>query len=254
MKGGPYAVVFRFTAKRPFSPPPPEAVHAAFLDLVRRADPALASTLHAPGHRIRPYTLSLLGPRSGKELRLRLSVLSPELFLHFWDRWERRGGVGLRLGRRWLSPAEVEKKGPWAGETPWSAFASLPPVRQVLLAFSTPTTFRQGDVDLPLPVPRLFFSSLLAKWNAASPKPLDLDPEDFSRHLALTEARIRTTALWDGRARIWGFVGPVEYRVKRDAHETFRRAVAALSAFSFYAGAGRHTTHGFGLVRLIHAA
>ncbi len=251
---GPYAVVFRFTAKRPFPPPVPEAMHAAFLDLVNRADPALAATLHAQGHRIRPYTLALLGPRLRKELHLRLGVLSPELFLHFWDRWERGGGLRLRLGQRWLAPVEVERKGPWAGETPWSTFSALPPTRRVLLAFCTPTTFRQGDVDLPLPLPKLLFSGLMLKWNAASPEPLELNPEDFSRYLALAKARIRTLAVWDGRARVWGFVGPVEFRVKRDAPESFCRAVAMLSAFSFYSGAGRHTTHGFGLVRLIHAA
>jgi len=122
------------------------------------------------------------------------------------------------------------------------------------MAFATPTTFRQGDVDIPLPVPKLLFAGLLAKWNAASPKPLSLDPEIFSRFLALTGGRVRIQSVWDGRATIRGFVGTVEFRLKKKVPEDLPRALGILSAFAPYAGAGRHTTHGFGLVRLLHAS
>lgn len=251
---GPYAVVLRFRAGQPLSSPVPEAIHAAFLGLVRRADPALFAALHAPNHRVRPYTLALLGPREGLELRLRVSVLCPDLFLRFWERWERQGGIPLRLGRTWLAPQGIEAKGPWAGEIHWTNFEELPPVQRVALAFATPTTFRQGDVDIPLPIPRLLFSGLLTKWNAAAPRPLDLDGESISRYIAVRKAHIHTKAFWDGRTRIWGFVGCVEFQLKRDAPQALRRALAILSAFSPYAGAGRRTTHGMGLVRLLYAA
>jgi len=251
---GPYAVVLRYRAREPLSAPAPEAVHGAFLAMVRRADPALAATLHSPHHRFRPYTLALLGPREGLELRLRLGVLAPALFQEFWKRWERRGGFPLRLGRTWLSPVAVQTSGPWCGEIPWPWFWELAPVRRVVLTFATPTTFRQGDVDLPLPLPRLLFAGLLAKWNAASPKPLHVDPEMFARFLALTDGRVRICSVWDGRATIRGFVGAVEFRLKREAPAELRQALAMLSAFAPYAGAGRHTTHGFGLVRLLHAS
>ncbi|MCS7216572.1 MAG: CRISPR system precrRNA processing endoribonuclease RAMP protein Cas6 [Candidatus Bipolaricaulota bacterium] len=251
---GPYAVVLGFRAGQPVEPPVPEALHAAFLDLVRRADPALAATLHAPGHRLRPYTLALLGPRGGLTLRLRLSVLAPELFVRFWERWERRGGFPLRLGRQWLAPVARETRGAWAGQVPWAAFAHLAPVHRVRLAFCTPTTFRQGDLDLPLPVPKLLFAGLLAKWNAAAPQPLALEPEAFERHVGLTLTFLRTRPVWDGRARIWGFVGWAEFGVRREAPAEVRRGLAVLAAFAPYAGAGRRTTHGLGLVRLLHAA
>ncbi|MFN3346331.1 MAG: CRISPR system precrRNA processing endoribonuclease RAMP protein Cas6 [Candidatus Bipolaricaulaceae bacterium] len=229
-------------------------MHAAFLDLARRADPALAATLHAPGHRIRPYTLALLGPRTGTTLRLRLSVLAPDLFLRFWERWERRGGLPLRLSQGWLAPEGVQTQGPWAGQAAWMTLAHLPPVQRLSFVFCTPTTFRQGDLDLPLPLPKLLFSGLLAKWNAASPVPLSLDVEAIALHVAVRAAHVRTLPVWDGRARIWGFVGQVEFVVRRDAPEGLRQGLATLATFAFYAGAGRRTTHGLGLVRLLHAA
>lgn len=251
---GPYAVVLSFRSRRPLVRPTPEALHAAFLDLTRRADPALSATLHAPGHRLRPYTLALLGPQAGSTLRLRLSVLAPDLFSRFWDRWDRRGGLPLRLGRKWLAPEAVQTHGPWAGQVAWKALVELPPVQRLRLAFCTPTTFRQGDLDTPLPIPPLLFAGLLAKWNAASPFPLGLDPEAFGLHLGVREAWVRTRRVWDGRAHIWGFVGPVEFVARRDAPQHFTQALAILAAFAPYAGAGRRTTHGLGLVRLLHAA
>ncbi len=250
---GPYAVVLSFRGGRDLAPAAPEAVHAAFLDLVRRADRALAATLHMPGHRLRPYTLALVGSRGGATLRLRLSVLAPELFLRFWERWNRRGGLPLRLGRKWLGPEGVQTQGPWAGYVPWKALRELQPAHRLLLAFCTPTAFRQGDLDLPLPVPKLLFAGLLTKWNAASPFPLDLDPELFGRYVAVREARIRTRRVWDGRTHIWGFVGPVEFLVRRDAPSELSQGLTTLATFAFYAGAGRRTTHGFGLARLLHA-
>ncbi len=251
---GPYAVVLSFSSRKPIPPPAPEAIHAAFLDLARRADPALSAALHAPGHRIRPYTLAHLGPRGGLRLHLRLAVLAPDLFVRFWDRWERRGGLPLRLGQRWLAPEGVQNQGHWAGQIPWRSLYNLPPVHRLRFAFCSPTTFRQGDLDLPLPLPKLFFAGLLAKWNAASPFPLGMDPEAFGLHLGVREAWVRTRRVWDGRAHIWGFVGRVEFVARRDAPAHLTQALAILAAFAPYAGAGRRTTHGLGLVRLLHAA
>lgn len=244
----------RFRAGRSVPQPLPEVVHAAFLDLVRRLDPALAEVLHAPGHRVRPYTLAQLGKRGGEEFILRVGVLAPDLFERFWDRWDRRSGAPLRLNNRRLAPVEVHCKGPWAGSLAWSAFAHLPPAHQVTLIFCTPTTFRQGDVDLPLPVPRLILSGLLAIWNASAPRPIKLDPDLFESHVALGPARVRTTPSWDGRARIWGFVGRAQLRVKATAPQELGQALAVLSHFAFFAGVGRKTTHGFGLVRIQNAS
>lgn len=250
---GPYAVVLSFRSRRSLVRPTPEAVHAAFLDLARRADPALFATLHAPSHRLRPYTLALLGPRASSALRLRLSVLAPDLFSRFWERWDCRGGLPLRLGRTWLAPEAVQTHGPWAGQVAWSALVELPPVHRLRLAFCTPTTFRQGDLDTPLPIPALLFAGLFAKWNAASPFPLTLDLEELARCVGVREAHIRTQPVWDGRTRIWGFVGQIEFFVRREASPELLRNLAALAAFVPFAGAGRRTTHGLGLVRLLYA-
>lgn len=245
---GPYSVVLEFGGK-------PgnftwEAVHAAFLGLCRRLDPSLAELLHSRLKR-RPYALHLLGPRHGAgKLRLRLSVFAPEVFERFWRRWEARGGVPLRLGRRILQPQGVELHGPWAQAATWQELWDLPPARTVGFVFCTPTTFRQGDLHLPLPVPALIFRGLWEVWNLYAPKGIALSVETLERGLALSSFGIRSAYVFDGHAKIPGFVGQAAIRFVRGLGEEEARALRALAGFAFFSGVGRKTTHGMGLVRV----
>lgn len=246
---GPYAVVLRY--RGPGRVPTPAELHAAFLATVRRADPALASALHNPALGLRPFTLAPVGNPATGRLGVRLSVLDPEVFRRFWDRWNRRGGLPLTFGRRRWAPEAVEEGGAWAGRAEWGALLGGEERREVRLLWCTPTAFRQGDVDLPLPLPRLVFGGLLEKWNRFSPHPLKWEAPALERHLVVSGHRLATRAFDDGRASIPGFVGWTEFRLLRGAGEEERRAFSALVRFAFYAGVGRKTTHGMGLVRVV---
>lgn len=246
---GPVALVLRF-AGPPVSPTPAQ-VHAAFLGMIRRGDPALAAALHHPKLGLRPYTLAVVGnPQTGK-LGLRLAVLDPEVFHRFWSRWNRRGGLPLTLGRRRLVPAAVDGDGPWTGSAEWGDLACRGGGPAVRFTWCTPTSFRQGDVDLPLPVPRLVFGGLLEKWNRFSSSPLVLEPQVVDRWVVLAGARLCTKVFSDGRSATPGFVGWTEFRVLRSAPEEVGAAVLALARYAFFAGVGRKTTHGMGLVRTV---
>ncbi len=252
MNSGPYAVVLEFRLPGDVPRPSPERLHAAFLGLIGRGDRTLATLLHSPKLGRRPFSLCLIGnPKVTGKLRLRLSVLAPELFQRFWERWERRGGIPLRLSRHTLEPLGLVGDGPWAGITEWNAFLEGPHHREVVLHFATPTAFRAGDLDLPLPVPRLVFGGLLAKWNAFSPLTLEVSPEEIARRIALSGHRIRSRAVFDGRAHIVGFVGRARFRALRGSSPELVKAMNALARFAFFAGVGRKTTHGMGLVRVV---
>lgn len=251
---GPYAVVleFRGARARGFNRPPPEALHAAFLGLIGRGDRALAKLLHSPKMGLRPFSLHPLGlPGEDGRIRLRLSILAPELFARFWERWEKRGGIPLSIKRSSLSPASLSGDGPWCGSASWKDLASTGTDREIELLFATPTTFRAGDLDLPLPVPRLVFAGLLRKWNAFSPISLNISLEELERRVAMAGANVRTLTFYDGRSHIVGFVGRALFRVLRGASPDLLRAVNTLARFAFFAGVGRKTTHGMGLVRVI---
>lgn len=250
MMTGPYALVLRFRASRPLGKLTPERIHAAFLGLVQSGDPSLAKLLHSPGMGRRPFSLAPLGHMEGNEtLSLRLGVIAPELFARFWERWNKRGGFPLQIGKAKLPPIASRQDGPWAGTVDWGKFGAGKSARTIQFHFCTPTAFRQGDLDLPLPAPRLIFRGLLTRWNAFAPIPLPLDGETIDRSVALSSARIETRVFYDGRAHIPGFVGPVEFRILRRAPKEAVRALHALAEFAFYAGVGRKTTHGMGLVK-----
>ena len=246
---GPYALVLRFQGEPVL--PTPVQVHAAFLALVKRGDPALATALHNPRLGLRPFTLALVGNPATGRLGLRLSVLDPEVFRRFWDRWNARGGLPLVLGRRRLRPTAADETGPWAGRSDWAALATGKVDTSVKLAWCTPTVFRQGDVDLPLPVPKLVFGGLLDRWNRFSPLPLSLKAPRLERLVGLSSHRLRSRTFHDGRSAIPGFVGVSEYRILRSATPDEQRAVQVLAEFARFAGVGRKTTHGMGLVRVL---
>lgn len=245
---GPYAVVLRY--RGPGLIPTPSQLHAAFLAMVRKADPALAASLHHPRLGLRPFTLAPLGNPATGRLGVRLAVLDPEVFSRFWDRWNHRGGLPLTFGRRRWVPEAVEDEGPWAGREDWGQLLAGEEMRSARLVWCTPTAFRQGDVDLPLPLPRLVFGGLLEKWNRFSPRPLVWEVLALERQLVVSGHRLATRAFFDGRAEIPGFVGWTEFRLLRGAEEGQRRAFSALVRFAPYAGVGRKTTHGMGLVRV----
>ena len=249
---GPYAVVLKFQGTGALRDVTPERLHAAFLGVLNQGDCALGKLLHSPKMGRRPFSLHPIGPR-GKDgrLRLRFAVLAPELFSRFWERWEKRGGIPLKLGRSFLEPAALHLDGPWCGSLSWKELLDAEPHKEVELFFATPTAFKAGDLDLPLPVPRLVFGGLLRKWNAFSPYPLGGSAQELERKVALADAHIRTKPFYDGRSHIVGFVGRARFRVLRGASPELLRAVNTLARFAFFAGVGRKTTHGMGLIRVI---
>ncbi len=245
---GPYAVVLRYRWDGPL--PSPEEIHAGFLGMVGRLDRALARLLHRGDLGRRPFTLTPLGyPGRGDGLVLRLSVLDPPMFAQFWQRWQRRGPPPLRLHRRFLPLVDVVEQGPWAGRKSWEELGAGAVGRTVRLIFCTPTSFRQGDLDLPLPVPRLVFGGLWEKWNAFAPSPCPLSLPLLERSVALSSTRVRAKVFQDGRRAIMGFVGWGEFRLVGRHGPEVVRAFQALADFAFFAGVGRKTTHGMGLVR-----
>lgn len=247
---GPYSVVLHFSSPAPLNDLTPEVVHAAFLSHLRRGDSSLAKLLHTSGMGRRPFSLAALGyPGQRDRLTLRVGILSPALFEQFWARWEKRGGISLSIGRKRLRPVAIGKSGPWIGNSDWMRLLKQEPIKKIKLFFYTPTAFRQGDTDLPLPVPRLIFRGLLARWNAFAPFPLPLNTQTIDRKIAVSSAHIQTRIFFDGRAHIPGFVGPVEFRVLRGVSADEMRAISALADLAFFSGVGRKTTHGMGLVR-----
>ena len=262
-------------------PPPGSWAHAALFHLVGEADPERAASLHASPLKpfslafLPPFSSSLRGERKGpraqtgnkqvgepgldlssefRPLELRIALLEDALFPLLMDCFLHRSPRELTLGPAHFFVEEVRAvEHPWAGQASYEAlwaWAGAEPQERVRLRFLTPTAFRRGDFDHPLPDPLLLIRSWAARWRQFSPLSLPkglLDEERLPRLVGLRSARVRTIPFHDGHTIFPGFVGWVELLFRGSEEE--RRALTALAAYAFWAGSGRKTPYGAGLTR-----
>jgi CRISPR-associated endoribonuclease Cas6 len=267
---------------------------ALFLqELIQKQDPVLATKLHAPKNS-KPFTTAILRPQQGNrlresegrqrtrraeagssapgELRIRMTLLDDALYPLVSQYFlQHIGGVPtLHLGGSALGVSRVTVT-PESGE-PWAGFASFENLLAQAseaetswrLCFATPTAFKSGDADLPLPIPRLCFQSWLNSWDEHAPCPFFTDKAERKRfleevvegHVSVDFSQLRTaeqTFYFDGhRTRERGFTGLCRLAVrsaKTSPHH--RKILGTLARYSFYAGTGRKTTMGMGVTKLM---
>jgi CRISPR-associated endoribonuclease Cas6 len=112
----------------------------------------------------------------------------------------------------------------------------------------TPTSFSKGDVDLPLPLPRLVFQSYLKRFNefhdfAFLPDFVEL----VDLHTGIAELnRIRTDTIKTKKVTLIGFTGEVSFEISKHAPLELVCQMNLLADFAFFCGTGKKTTVGMG--------
>ncbi|MDQ2714331.1 MAG: CRISPR-associated endoribonuclease Cas6 [Chloroflexota bacterium] len=195
-------------------------VQAAFLDIVRQSDAALADWLHTPNQR-RPYTLGLLQGfnhltptrleevvmkreevlvKPGQVYWLRITMLDASVFgpfaryliAHPRDLFVRIGNTRFEISRLLCVP-EHDNTQTWVGYTSCADLqAARKPQKQYQFEFATPTTFSRGQqawgkLFKLFPEPALVFESLAHQWEAFAPTDLRLAAQGLT---------IRDLAAW----------------------------------------------------------
>jgi CRISPR-associated endoribonuclease Cas6 len=263
-----YSVELRLEALQVATLSTPNGYHAnaLLLALLRSVNPGLASRLHsADGPR--PYTTSFLPFRkpgraserqasSQARVSLRLTFLEDAPFTSLADsvlKLDQHHVLQLgEGGYRCLSLATTPVQSPWARTNSFEALLEgAPDDVTVSLRFLSLTTFRSGGRRSVLfPEPSLVFGSLLAKWNAFSPIPLDaITHRDVFSRMQVVYYRLHTGAASFGTYEELGFLGTCTYAIAGAESVEVRRNIHALATFSFYGGAGAKTTMGMGQCR-----
>jgi CRISPR-associated endoribonuclease Cas6 len=229
-------------------------LHANLLRWVDAASPDLASALHdRPIHK--PFTLSAIAKDRDGAWHWRVSVLDDRL----WPILEKGG---RSLGALDLNGRTVPVR--------WSAMrvyrrsyerliAEAEADTYVWMRFVSPTTFRQGALDMPLPEPMTVFRSWLSRWNDFAPPARHMSEHLLDRvyeRVAVAEIREFHTRPHDlGYSRPIGFVGRVTYAITD--HHTLDpdlvRRINALADYAQFCGTGRKTTYGMGQTRRLPA-
>jgi CRISPR-associated endoribonuclease Cas6 len=244
-------------------------LHALFLDLVQSHNPDLATELHGQSAD-KSFTLSPLQierrPRDfllqhqhqraiaqGTPCWWRISLLDEALFsklAHLWlsfnpqQAWQ-LGGAELNVISV-LGTAQAEQ--PWVGYTSYAQLHADASVsdRQIQFLICTPTAFRQTKYDSALPTKELVFQSLLRRWNQYSGMPFS---EAILESVFPSFFDIRTEIVSDRRSKFIGCVGKITFQILGDVSEDVIQQVNTLADFALYAGVGRKTPMGMGMVR-----
>lgn len=249
-------------------------LHALFLDLVRSLSPELSQELHGQTTD-KAFTLSPLQVNSrwrdrqlqwrqeravaaGTPCWWRISLLDEALFgklTHLWLNLSPK--QAWRLGAAELTVASVlgtaQPEQPWAGYMTYAQLYEQASAeeRQIRLAFCTPTTFRLTQYDCAMPTRELVFQSLLRRWNQYSQMPF---PKELFEPVYPSYFEIRTEMVMDGRSKLIGSVGEVTFQILGQVEPEAIKQINALADFARFAGVGRKTPMGMGMVRRIQSS
>jgi len=183
------------------------ALHANFFTWLAAGDPAVAEQLHDSSN-VKPFTLSTLTERGG-EFVFRVVLLDDALWEPFWNGMLQVGYINL-LGQH----LPIQEGWLTREHRPYPQLAAeARPEREFRFRFLTPTSFRTGKLQYPLPEPRNIFQSLLFRWNALAPEPLRMDQERILdivvEHVGIGRHKIRQ------REKLTHQTRGIEYRRKR---------------------------------------
>lgn len=245
-------------------------LHALFLTLVSSVDRSLGDRLHEQKTE-KAFTLSPLQVRdrprrdhvlqwdykqpvpAGAFCWWRISLLDDALFGHLTPLW-----LNLNPAHPWhLGPANLQITsilGTAQSTQPWAGFRSYEQLyeqaaeddRQLAFNLCTPATFRQGKYDSALPTRECMFSSLLNRWNRYSGMTF---PDSLIECLFPSFFDICTELVSHPDGKWVGSVGAISYRILGDVDVTTMKQLNALADFALYAGVGRKTPMGMGMLR-----
>lgn len=244
------------------------ANYAALLERLNQIDPTLGPLLH-DGDGPKPFTCSGIlngrAARDGMPIRqglpyyLRMTGLTVAVSQALEDSLltTRPPHWTLADHRFEITDAICDAQThPWTGRTTYEALAAaqllqseqLP--RQVTLDFASPTSFKSGGINIPVPMPGLVFGSLVERWNTFSPITLSGEMRRFGEEMvAISRYQLESRMLEQkNKAMRIGGVGQVTYTaVGGDRY--WLGVLNMLANFALYSGVGVQTTTGMGQVR-----
>ncbi|WP_456438341.1 CRISPR-associated endoribonuclease Cas6 [Desulfurobacterium sp.] len=226
----------------------PKRVHALFFSILPED---ISEKIHSQKS-TKPFTICFEkffrenGENEVSKLKLKVTLLDDFLFPYFSQ------GVILGEKKLYMGSTAIRKKEILSIEhkSYEDLIGNTEENRDFLFYFKTPTTFKKGSSDYPLPEPVLIFKNLLKKWNKFSPFKIEISTKELLKLLQIGGVWIKTrkfSLLPNGKTI--GFYGRVFINVRTEKKETLRK-LNILFNFSSFSGIGRKTTMGMGNVEL----
>lgn len=127
-------------------------------------------------------------------------------------------------------------------------------IKDYRLEFLTPTSFAQGKMNLPLPLPSLMFHGWLNKWNNFCNIYLGSDEliDYLSNNIYLNYYRLNTRKLQINQQKVTGFVGEINLKIPQRVDDLLANVANLLINYSQYCGTGIKTRLGMGNTKILH--
>lgn len=249
------------------------ALQGMFLHLMQQIDPAVSAQLHDEAG-YRPFTLSPLGvynevsrfqgfwlpgdtilsPKTA--CYVRVTLLDDALFSVFNQYFQSVSKAIVTLAETEFVVTDMLNASDTRNE--WSRSSTYPELidqalrhqrkRKLRLRFMTPTSFSQGKIDLPLPLPRLVFQSYKKRFERFYQ--VTFLP-DFEKQVEYAVGisnlkQIKTAVIQTKKVKLIGFTGEVVFSIHSQAPPELVFQLNLLADFSFFCGTGKKTTVGMG--------
>ena len=222
------------------------------LEMADRQDKTQEATWLHQHEAPKPYTLVPYYVDDGSLAGIQISAVGDRSATALTRAWllARESPEPLLLGRQPLRIGETEL----VYDGTINSLVMDEKYQRLGLRFLSPTSFKKGPGDMPLPMPESVFRRPFQVWNHYS-HPLERLPDSWLEWCAnsvyITKHRIETVDVRVGPGSyVTGFVGEVWYEPYKGT-SLQRRMLAALSRLAGYAGVGRKTTMGLGAVEFL---
>lgn len=233
-------------------------VRALFYELLRSKAPGLAEEVHGSSSDA-PFTVSpMIRLRRSAEgeppaYRIRLTTLTEPVFdavtqavypLH-------TTGAPVRISKAEFEVSDLDfRRGKRLCRLArYEDIARGEAERVLPFRFHTPTAFKNGRANIPLPIPRLMFGGYLRKWNTFAPEGLRIDESllgEIEESVLISRHDIRSRTLDLGAMKMVGFTGECILAASNGIRPESLRALNTLARFACFSGTGAKTTIGMG--------
>lgn len=244
----PYSTIIKLKDKEYIKKFNGQQAHGLLFNLLSNENKQIANKIHEE-YSIKPFTTSII---YRKNPCLRFTFLVDNLGEIFSRACLNNQNFPLNLGNNEITAKKIIT----IGKNKFSGYQNYDEMlnckkKTFRLNFITPTTFRNGNFNYPLPDLEKIFKSLIEKWNLFSnykynqKKLLNILKET----VAITKHKIRSDIVEYNKHLEVGFVGYIEGKIFCE-NEKFIKQIQSLIQFSFFAGIGYKTTMGMGQVIL----
>lgn len=246
------------------------AAHKLLLRILSVDSPQLAEFHHQGDHRLRPFSVSSLlryeirhGLENSKTYELRFCALQAEIAAALLNAVAQGGQLHPdaqieldRLPFRVAAVHQSEIEHPWAGVAAYQQLAgkyllaAQPPEANLRFHLASPTSFKAGRTQWPLPLPGLVFGNLLHRWNAFASIKFPEEIQTYAKNnLAISRYDLKSHAIrGKSNAHRIGGLGFITYHdLEKDRYSL--SILHTLAEFARFAGVGAGTSMGLGQCR-----